>query len=148
MCDPFFFPIAMESVDGADITGAATPKSKDTKPRRTVGEKPTIVTPLSDLDVFEGDDIVLEVTSGLEPIKKVEWFKDNELIRSQPRYSVMSEDTKHRLTITQSIFDDEGIFKCVLLNDYGIASCSAEVLVDSEYPYFFFFSPLPLSFSL
>lgn len=123
----------MESVDGTDIGGTATPKSKDTKPRRTAGQKPTIVTPLADLDVFEGDNIVLEVTSGPEPIKKVEWFKDNELIRSQPRYNLRSEGTKHTLTITQSTFDDEGIFKCVLLNDYGIASCSAEVLVDSEY---------------
>jgi hypothetical protein len=122
----------METVDGGDMSGAVTPKSKDTNPKRTIGEKPTIVTPLCDVDVIEGDDIVLEVTSGPEDVKNIEWFKDNELIRSQPRYNPVSEGSSHTLTITQSLFDDEGIFKCVLLNDYGIASCSAEVLVDGK----------------
>lgn len=121
----------MDSADGGGASDAETPKSK-VKSKRLAGEKPTIVTPLRDLDVFEGDDVLLEVVSGRESVNKVEWFKDNELIRSQPRYRPVSEGSNHTLKISNFVMEDEGIFKCVLLNDNGIASCSAEILVDRK----------------
>ena len=74
----------------------------------------------------------LQVTSGPEPIDQIEWFKDNELIRSQPRFVQSSRDFNHFLEIHAIDVDDEGIYKCVLLNTWGIASCSAEVLVEGE----------------
>jgi len=72
------------------------------------------------------------VTSGPEPIDNIEWFKDNELIRSRPRFTQSSDGTSHTLGIRAIDCDDEGIYKCVLLNSWGIASCSAEVLVEGE----------------
>lgn len=72
------------------------------------------------------------MTSGPEPIDQIEWFKDNELIRSQPRFMQSSRDLIHFLEIHAIDVDDEGIYKCVLLNTWGIASCSAEVLVEGK----------------
>lgn len=128
-----YLVLAMDSADGAGASDTEAPKSKSSRIKRLAGEKPTIVTPLRDLDVFEGDDVVLEVISGPENVKKVEWFKDNELIRSQPRYLPTSEGISYTLKISNFVMEDEGIFKCVLLNDNGIASCSAEILVDCKY---------------
>ena len=70
------------------------------------------------------------MTSGPEPIDNIEWFKDNDLIRSRPRFMQSSHGTAHNLDIQAVTCDDEGIYKCVLLNNWGIASCSAEVLVE------------------
>lgn len=72
------------------------------------------------------------MTSGPEPIDNIEWFKDNDLIRSQPRFTQSSAGEQHTLDIQSVTVDDEGIYKCVLLNSWGIASCSAEVLVEGE----------------
>lgn len=72
------------------------------------------------------------MTSGPEPIDNIEWFKDNDLIRSRPRFTQSSRGTTHNLDIQAVTCDDEGIYKCVLLNNWGIASCSAEVLVEGE----------------
>ena len=73
---------------------------------------------------------LFKVTSGPEPIDNIEWFKDNDLIRSRPRFTQSSQGTAHILDIQAVTCDDEGIYKCVLLNNWGIASCSAEVLVE------------------
>ena len=70
------------------------------------------------------------MTSGPEPIDNIEWFKDNDLIRAQARFVQLSRDTTHSLEIRSIDVEDEGIYKCVLLNTWGIASCSAEVLVE------------------
>lgn len=75
---------------------------------------------------------LFKVTSGPEPIDNIEWFKDNDLIRSRPRFTQSSQGTAHILDIQAVTCDDEGIYKCVLLNNWGIASCSAEVLVEGE----------------
>ena len=72
------------------------------------------------------------MTSGPEPIDNIEWFKDNDLIRVRPRFTQSSQDARHNLDIQAATCDDEGIYKCVLLNNWGIASCSAEVLVEGE----------------
>jgi len=72
------------------------------------------------------------VTSGPEPIDNIEWFKDNDLIRSRPRFTQSSQGSAHNLDIQAVTCDDEGIYKCVLLNNWGIASCSAEVLVEGR----------------
>lgn len=73
-----------------------------------------------------------QVTSGPEPIDNIEWFKDNDLIRSRPRFTQSSQGAQHSLDIQAVTVDDEGIYKCVLLNNWGIASCSAEVLVEGK----------------
>lgn len=78
--------------------------------------------------------ILLQVISGPEPIDNTEWFKDNDLIRSQPRFSQSSDGSTHTLDIRAIDYEDEGIYKCVLLNNCGIASCSAEVLVEGNIP--------------
>ncbi|EDO49549.1 predicted protein, partial [Nematostella vectensis] len=93
--------------------------------------KPVFASELIDKQVKEGENLSLDVKLPQEyKAEKIEWFKDNELIRDRPRFTVTSEDTRHTLTIATATFDDEGIFKCVLLNDFGIASCSAEILVE------------------
>ena len=74
-----------------------------------------------------------QVVSGPETIDNVEWFKDNDLIRSQPRFTQSSDGSTHTLDIHGIDCEDEGIYKCVLLNNWGIASCSAEVLVEGKY---------------
>lgn len=123
-----------ELVDFKESTDGTAPGFPVTKrpSRSKSGAKPTILSPLEDIEVNDGENVTLEVTSGPEPIDNIEWFKDNDLIRSQPRFTQSSAGEQHTLDIQSVTVDDEGIYKCVLLNNWGIASCSAEVLVEES----------------
>ena len=68
---------------------------------------------------------------------KVEWFKDNELLHDEGRFKIISGDKAYRLLVSPIEWDDEGIYKCVLLNEFGLSSCSAEVLVEGASKSFF-----------
>ena len=96
------------------------------------GPKPTFTSTLENLEVNEGEDVTLQIKSGPEAVTKMEWFKDNELLRDQGRFKITSVGNLYKLVVSPIEWEDEGIYKCVLLNDFGLSSCSAEVLVEGE----------------
>ena len=119
--------------DGSKGAAPSQPTEKSGKGGRTAGAKPTITTPLEKVEARVGDDATLRITAGPETVANVEWFKDNELIREQPRFTQTSDDKTHSLTVNSVEWDDEGIYKCVLINKHGLASCSVEVLVEGAW---------------
>ena len=111
---------------------------KSPSSQKIKGPKPTITKKFENIEVNEGENVALEVTSGPEPVTKVEWFKDNELLRDQGRFKIVSQGNVYKLLVSPIEWDDEGMYKCVLLNEFGLSSCSAEVLVEDASKSFFF----------
>ena len=125
-----------EGTDGSKGADPSLPVGKTDRKGSALGAKPTIITPLKKVEATEGDEVLLPITCGPEAVVTVEWFKDNELVRDQPRFSQSSEGQLHSLKVCPIKWDDEGIYKCVLFNKHGLASCSAEVLVEGLYTMF------------
>ena len=120
-----------ESEDSEDEV--VSPRKTPRFVRRDRGPKPIFETTLSNLEVRISDKVVLEVKSGNAPVKIVEWFRDNELLRPSERISMVTEGNVHRLEIMNVTEDDEGMIKCVLINDAGSIASTAEFLVEGKY---------------
>lgn len=60
----------------------------------------------------------------------MEWLKDDEPVKASKRIKIYFDSEVCRLTISDTVADDEGEYKCVATNELGTASCSAELLVN------------------
>ena len=86
------------------------------------------VTPLHDLEVFEGDVIDLEVTlRDLEP--QVMWLHNGIILRESMWISMTSDGHTRRLTIQPCTKKDEGLYACVLNENFEPDSSSEKVIV-------------------
>ena len=86
------------------------------------------ITSLHDLEVFEGDVIDLEVTlRDLEP--QVIWLHNGIILRESMWISMTSDGHIRRLTIQPCTKKDEGLYACVLNENFGPDTSSEKVTV-------------------
>ena len=86
------------------------------------------ITPLHDLEVFEGDVIDLEVTlRDLEP--QVIWLHNGTILRESMWISMTRNGYTRRLTIQSCTKKDEGLYACVLNENFGLDTSSEKVTV-------------------
>ncbi|WAR10996.1 TITIN-like protein [Mya arenaria] len=99
-----------------------------------LGDAPSFISSISDLEVELESPIVLQCQVRGTP-KKITWLKDGEEVDGD-RYKTNYEEEVVTLTIEQSIPEDEGEYTIKAINDKGVATSSAEVLVHIEAPVF------------
>lgn len=82
------------------------------------------------VEVVEGSVVKLEcwVYGKLE--FSIEWFKDDEFVKFSKWIKIYFDFEVCRLIILDIVVDDEGEYKCVMINEYGIVFCLVEVLVN------------------
>ncbi|KAK3083483.1 hypothetical protein FSP39_023775 [Pinctada imbricata] len=85
------------------------------------------VTPLSDLEVKEGETIQLECTVSKNN-QSATWLKDKKALPVDNRIQVTSQDTRHTLTIKSAMLDDEAEYVVKI----GDISSTAAVFVEEE----------------
>ena len=86
------------------------------------------ITSLHDIEVFEGDVIDLEVTlRDLEP--QVIWLHNGIILRESMWISMTSDGHTRRLTIQPCTKKDEGLYACVLNENFGSDTSSEKVTV-------------------
>ena len=98
--------------------------------KKPKGTAPEFFKPLKKVQVIEGSAAKLECWVHGKPEPNIEWFKDDEPVESSKRIKTYFDSEVCRLTISDSVADDEGEYKCVATNELGTASCSAELLVN------------------
>lgn len=82
------------------------------------------------VEVVEGSAAKLECWVHGKPEPSIEWFKGDEPVKPSKRVKTYFDSEVCRLTISDTVYDDEGEYKCVATNELGSASCSAELLVN------------------
>lgn len=85
--------------------------------------------------VSDGDDIKLVCIVSGSPELIVEWFKDEKIIETATDRHVKFHfrDGICTLVIKKSTSDNEGMYKCIVRNDYGTARSSANVVVKRRF---------------
>ena len=82
------------------------------------------------MEVSEGTAVKLTCTVKGTPQPTIEWFKDGKPLKSSKRVKDDFDGEVASLTFTEADLDDEGDYKCVVQNELGSASCTAELLVN------------------
>ena len=82
------------------------------------------------LEVVEGSAAKLECWVHAKPEPTIEWLKDDEPVSPGKRFKTYFDSEVCRLTISDTVADDEGEYKCIAKNELGSASCSAEFLIN------------------
>ena len=91
---------------------------------------PVFAEPLAEVEVTEGSAAQLQCRVTSQAEAAIEWFKDDEAIVPNERVKTRFDGELCTLRLMPSELDDEGEYKCVARNEFGSASCSAEVLVN------------------
>lgn len=106
------------------MTSFVVPKPK--------GEAPTLLTELKPKEITEGETVKLVCKVKGKPEPEIEWFKDDEPVETDQRIKVDYGEQESTLTIKDAVLDDEADYKCVVTNDLGSVSTTAEVLVNKK----------------
>ena len=98
--------------------------------KKPKGTAPEFIKPLKKVEVVDGSAAKLECWVHGKPEPSIEWLKDDEPVKPSKRVKTYFDSEVSRLTISDTVADDEGEYKCVATNEHGTASSSAEVLVN------------------
>lgn len=80
----------------------------------------------------ETDSAILSCKVAGTPTPSVEWFKDNEPLPPSRFKKTEFDGRVCRIIFLESRLSDKGLYKCVLTNECGSASSSAEVIVNKK----------------
>lgn len=92
--------------------------------------EPEFFKPLKPVQVVEGSTAKLECWVHAKPEPAIEWLKDDEPVKPSKRVKTYFDSEVCRLTIADTVADDQGEYKCTATNECGSASCSAELIVN------------------
>uniref|UniRef100_A0A8V5GHQ7 Uncharacterized protein n=1 Tax=Melopsittacus undulatus TaxID=13146 RepID=A0A8V5GHQ7_MELUD len=92
-------------------------------------QKPDIVLVPEPARVLEGETARFRCRVTGYPLPKVNWYLNGQLIRKSKRFR-LRYDGIHYLDIV----DYAAVYTCEAKNDYGVATTSASLSVESEFP--------------
>lgn len=96
------------------------------------GEAPVITSKLKQVEITEGEDVVLVCEFSGKPGPTCEWSKDGLTLKPDGRIRIKVTDTSSTITIKESTLEDEGHYKCTVRNEFGSGTTSTEVLVNEK----------------
>jgi hypothetical protein len=103
---------------------------KREKPPTTPTEKPpSVVEPLKNQKVSEGQSIVFKTKATGKPTPTAQWYKGDKLIKPSKYFQMTKERDYYTLRISEAFPEDEGVYKCVITNNAGEAVTSANLNV-------------------
>lgn len=110
------------------ITAPVGPKV--TKPSGPGVEKaPTIVEPLKDQNVNEGQAAIFKCRVIGKPNPAAKWMKGENIIKQSKYFQMMRDGEYYSLRVSEAFPEDEGTYKCVLSNTTGEVSTSGVLKV-------------------
>lgn len=108
----------------------SSPEDAASLKKGQVPRAPKFVRELTNGQVFENEDVVLEVIVEGSPSPQVQWMFENEPLVESEFVVTESQGDVHRLIIKKATLDHEGDYTCIALNDLGSCSCTSELLVE------------------
>lgn len=93
--------------------------------------KPTFVKELSNIKVSEGESVaILEAQISGYPKPRLEWFKEDQLIKSSEKYKMLYEGEENYALLIKNVKDDDaGNYKLKATNELGYVESEAELTV-------------------
>ena len=91
---------------------------------------PEITKSLEEVEVLQGQPVMLECHVSGATDAQVRWFHDDVLITDNERISTSFDGTVCILSIEVSTIGDEGDYICQIENDQGVVTSTTEVLVE------------------
>lgn len=98
--------------------------------KKPVVSPPEFTQPLKTEEVVEGVTVKLTCSLKGVPQPTIRWLKDGEPVKTSKLLKETFEGDVATLVFPKVELDDEGDYECVAENEYGSASCSAELLVN------------------
>ncbi|KAK6020611.1 immunoglobulin I-set domain protein, partial [Ostertagia ostertagi] len=94
------------------------------------GKAPDFATKLNDLRIAQNAPAVFTCTIIGEPKPTVNWFKDGQPLPNIGRFQATETDGQYRLSISNILPQDVGVYECVAKNPAGEARCKARLNVN------------------
>ncbi|KAK6058392.1 hypothetical protein COOONC_04040 [Cooperia oncophora] len=94
------------------------------------GKAPDFATKLNDLRIVQNAPAVFTCSITGEPKPIVNWFKDGQQLPNTGRFQATETDGQYRLSISNILPQDVGIYECVAKNAAGEARCKARLNVN------------------
>nr|XP_015214367.1 PREDICTED: muscle M-line assembly protein unc-89-like [Lepisosteus oculatus] len=88
---------------------------------------------ISHLEVTEGEMCTLECHFQGHPQPTVTWYKDERPIPQHVDYDINTTETQSKLTICYPTSEHQGVYTCVIFNQYGTATSSATLKIVKDY---------------
>lgn len=109
---------------------APSSPAKPSKPTTPGTEKaPTIVEPLRDQNVKEGQSVAFKCKISAKPAPQVKWQKGEKVIKPSKYFQMAKEGDYFILKISEAFPEDEGVYKCVATNPVGNIATQANLKV-------------------
>lgn len=101
------------------VTAPASP-TKPSKPTTPGAEKPpTIVEPLKNQTVREGQVVTFKCKVTGKPKPTIKWQRGDKVIKPSKYFQMLEEGETYTLRVTEAFPEDEGVYKCVATNPAG-----------------------------
>uniref|UniRef100_A0A7I4YU80 Ig-like domain-containing protein n=1 Tax=Haemonchus contortus TaxID=6289 RepID=A0A7I4YU80_HAECO len=94
------------------------------------GKAPDFATKLNDLRIVQNAPAVFTCSIVGEPKPIVNWFKDGQPLPNTGRFQATEANGQYRLSISNILPQDVGIYECVAKNTAGEARCKARLNVN------------------
>lgn len=104
--------------------------------------QPKIRKSLTDVEVTEKENLLLEVEVYAVPEPKIVWFRDGQEVRSDARIKIQRDNQRletYNLTVNMIKRDEAGVYEMKASNTLGTAVTKSIVTVNSEYKIHFYF---------
>ncbi|CAH1976506.1 unnamed protein product [Acanthoscelides obtectus] len=111
------------------VQGPTTPQ-RPSKPTTPGTEKaPTLVEPLKDQTIREGQSVVFRCKVTGKPTPTPKWQKGDKVIKPSRYFQMVKEGDYCVLRITEAFPEDEGVYQCIVENPVGKVSTQARLKV-------------------
>lgn len=118
--------------DAECVVSAPSKPQQPSKPTTPGAEKaPTIVEPLKDQTIREGQAVAFKCKIAAKPIPQIKWQKGDKIIKPSKYFQMQKDGELYTLKISEAFPEDEGVYKCVATNPAGTVTVQANLKVSA-----------------
>ena len=93
---------------------------------------PSFKEPMKDQILLDNDDLQFQLTALGKPTPSIQWFKDEEELKTDKRTKVAKDKDVATLLIKKVEIKDTGRYRCIAFNDAGKDETEAKIVVNSK----------------